>query len=233
MPIRAAAASCALMLAACAARPSSAAGGGATDGFRDSFAVRKDELRAAGASPWFSLTPGTKHVYRDGDETVTIRVLDETREVDGVTTRVVEEREEVGGALREISHNFLAIDPATGDVYYFGEDVDHYRDGRVRGHGGAWRAGEKGARFGLAMPGRPAVGDRFYQELAPDVAMDRAEIVGVDERIETPAGAFTGCVHVKESTPLEKDAGHKWYAPGVGLVKDGDAVLVSREPQGR
>ena len=59
------------------------------------------------------------------------------------------------------------------------------------------------------------------------MAMDRNEIVSVDETVKTPAGEFAHCVHVRETSGLEADVGHKWYAPGVGLVKDGKSELVS------
>lgn len=204
----------------------------APDGFRDSFAVEKGQLKATGASPFFSLQPGAVMTYRDDEgTTLTIRALNETRVVDGVTTRIIEEREEKAGKPIEISRNFFAIESATGDVYYFGEDVDMFKNGKMSGHGGSWLSGANGARFGLAMPGHPAVGDRFQQESAPGAAMDRVEVVSLDERVETPAGVFEHCVHVRETTPLEKDVGHKWYAPGVGLVKDDEFVLVSPREQ--
>jgi hypothetical protein len=57
--------------------------------------------------------------------------------------------------------------------------------------------------------------------------MDRAEIVSVDEKLETPAGKFEKCLRVKETTPLEKGVSEKWYAAGVGLVKDDEFVLES------
>jgi hypothetical protein len=63
--------------------------------------------------------------------------------------------------------------------------------------------------------------------VAPKVAMDRAEIVSVSERVNTPAGAFVNCLKTEESTPLEPGRESKLYAPGVGLVKDGPLVLVS------
>ena len=57
--------------------------------------------------------------------------------------------------------------------------------------------------------------------------MDRVEIVSVTEKIVTPAGAFENCVHVLESSPIEKGLrDHKWYARGVGQVKDAGMVLV-------
>jgi hypothetical protein len=36
-------------------------------------------------------------------------------------------------------------------------------------------------------------------------------------------------VHFKETTPLESDVSHKWYVPGVGIVKDDDFEL-ARKP---
>ena len=201
---------------------------GSTDGFRDAFDVDRLALKPDGAADYFSLVPGTVQTYLEGNEKVTITVLDETRAVDGVTTRVIEEREERGKDLKEVSRNFFAMDPSTGDVYYFGEEVDLYKDGQITGHEGAWLSGVDGARFGLIMPGHPVAGDRHYQELAPGVAMDRAEIVSIDERVETPARIFEHCVHVRETSPLERGVSHKWYAPGVGLVRDGDSMIVPK-----
>jgi len=198
----------------------------ASEGYRDTFSVDRAALGPDGASTFFSLVPGARSVYRDDEEEVTITVLDETRVVDGVTTRVIEERETEDGELKEVSRNFFAIDRATGDVYYFGEEVDIYKKGEISSHGGAWMSGVDGARFGLIMPGHPVVGDRHYQEISPGVAMDRAEVVSLDERVETPAGVFEHCLHVRETSPLEKGVSDKWYAPGIGLIRDEDCVLV-------
>ncbi len=197
------------------------------DGFRRTFVLDKSALVAEGVNPCFDLTPRTVQTYRDGNAILTITVLNETRVIDGVTTRVVEEREQVAGKPKETSRNYFAIDKATGDVYYFGEDVDEFdADGKAT-HPGSWLSGVNGAHFGLMFPGNPKVGDKFYQELAPGIAMDRFEIVSMDETVQTPAGKFEHCVHVVETTPLEGDVGHKWYAKGTGLVKDGNAELVS------
>ena len=43
-----------------------------------------------------------------------------------------------------------------------------------------------------------------------------------------PAGTFEHCLHLKETTPLEGDVSHKWYAPGVGMVKDDEFELAER-----
>jgi hypothetical protein len=197
-------------------------------GWRETFNVNKAALAPTGNNPYLAIQPGKVLKLAHGNERLTVSILSETKMVDGVTAGVLEEREEKDGQLIEVSRNFFATDPHTGDVYYFGEDVDNYKDGKIINHESAWLAGEKGARFGLMIPGKPKVGDKFYQEIAPKVALDRVEIVSVDETVKTPAGTFHHCVHLRETTPLEADVSHKYYAPGVGMIKDDEFELAEK-----
>lgn len=221
-----------LVIGGCQSDPPARQPSGDGDGWRKDFPVEKSRLVSSGTASYFNLTPGSVSVFKEGKTTLTVTVTPEERIIDGVKTRVVEEREETGGKPTEISRNFFALDPRTGDVYYFGEEVDIYKNGQAAGHGGAWQSGAGGARFGLFVPGAPRASDRYYQEVAPKVAMDRVEVVSTSETVTTPSGEFKNCLHLRETTPLEADVGHKWFAPNVGLIKDGDAVLVStRSPQ--
>ena len=195
-------------------------------GWRDTFNVNKAAFTDVGRSDYFVLEPGYRLRFAHGKDTLTITVLNETKVVDGVTTRIVEERETSGGKLVEVSRNYFAIDKATNDAYYFGEDVDIYKNGKLDNHEGSWLSGVKGAKFGLAVPGKPKVGDKYYQELAPKVAMDRAEVMTVTEEVKVPAGTFRNCVRTRESSAIEHGSESKWYAPAVGLVKDADFALV-------
>jgi hypothetical protein len=218
----------ALALGASASRP-------AQKGWLDRFPVDKKGFVPTGSNAFFRLEPGYR-LKLEGHEglrhvTLVVTVLEETRLVDGVETRVVEERETRGGELAEVSRNFFAFHTADRGVYYFGEEVDVYRSGRVAGHEGAWESGRNGARFGLMIPGRPEIGSRFYEEVAPGVAMDRGEIVALDVALKTPAGAFKGCLKIAETSSLEKGREFKIYAPGVGLVQDGSLVLVEYGPK--
>jgi hypothetical protein len=154
-------------------------------------------------------------------------VLNETRTVDGVETRVVEERESDKNGLIEVSRNFFAISRRNQDVFYFGEDVDLYTNGKVTSHDGAWLSGARRARFGLFMPGTPTVGAKFYQEVAPGVALDRAVVLSLTESLRVPAGSFTEVLKIEETTPLEPGVQEfKYWAKGVGLLQDGDLKLV-------
>jgi hypothetical protein len=197
--------------------------------FTDAFAEDKADLVPTGRNPYFILEAGyTLHLRSpDGEEELVIAVLDETKTVDGVETRVVEEREGPVGRPKEISRNYFAISRRTNNVYYFGEETRNYdASGNFTIGRDSWESGVDGARFGLMMPGLPLLGSRYYQEIAPGVAMDRAENVSLTETVETPAGRFTNCLVTEETTPLEPDEReNKLYAAGVGLLKDEDFIL--------
>jgi hypothetical protein len=201
-----------------------AAVGKAEKKFTDTFIVDKSELASTGRNPYFIIEPGFQAVLEGKEKgkviVLTITVLNETKLVDGVETRVVEEKETVDGQVAEISRNYFAFSKKTRDVFYFGEDVDIYKNGNVISHEGAWLSGVAGAKFGLMMPGTPLLGARYYQEMAPKMAMDRAEVVGLGGSMKTPAGQFEGCLETDESSALESARGRKVYAPGVGLIFD-------------
>lgn len=202
----------------------------ATDEFVKEFGYEKADLASSGSSPYFVLEPGFQQVYKSDTGDLVITVLNETKIVDGVETRIVEEREKDKGKLVEVSRNYFAISKEDNSVYYFGEYVDMYnKQGKITGHGGSWLAGVKGAKAGMAMPGDPKAGMKYYQEVAPGDAMDRAEIVSVTETMKVPAGTMKDVVKTLETSPLEPDVKeYKYYAKGVGLIKDEDMVLVKQ-----
>jgi hypothetical protein len=192
----------------------------------EQFAIASCNLLTTGRNTYFILEPGHQRLLEGGDTKLQITVLDETKVVDGVTTRVVEEREWKKGKLHEVAKNYFAFCEQTKDVFYFGEEVDFYENDKIVKHDGTWLAGKNGHRAGLMMPGTPKVGMKYYQEIAPGVAMDRAEIISLDETCKTPAGTFTNCMKVKEGSAIESVTEYKYHAPGIGLVNDADVRLV-------
>lgn len=190
------------------------------------FGFEECTLVTTGKNPFFILDPGFTIVLESNAEKVVITVLDETKEVDGVETRLIEEREWRHGELIEVSINMFAMCEETQDVFYFGEFVDMYSEGELTSHQGAWIAGEKDAKAGLIMPGNPEPGMRYYQEIAPGVAMDRAEIISNNKTLSTPAGTFTDCLETVEGTALNlSEREIKIYAPGIGLIQDANLFL--------
>ncbi len=222
-----------LVIAAVAALASS--GGisvfAASNGWVDTFNLDECDLAPNGSNSYFFLEPGYKLILQgqdDGDRLeLVVTVLNETRSVNGTETRIVEERESENGELVEVSRNYMAICLQTGDIYYFGEVVDLYDNGKVEAHEGEWLAGENGAHAGLIMPAKPVVGFKHYQEFAPGVAEDRAEIISLNETLKVPAGVYTNVLKVEETTPLEpREIEYKYYAPGIGLLQDEDVKLI-------
>ncbi|KPJ72117.1 MAG: hypothetical protein AMS14_08455 [Planctomycetes bacterium DG_20] len=189
------------------------------------FAIEDCDFSSVGANRFFILRPGHRLVLESGTEKVVITVLNDTVMVGKTETRVVEEREYENGELKEVSRNFFAICRKTGNVFYFGEDVDVYSKGKIVRHSGAWRADAKDSRAGIIMPGTILLGARHYQEIAP-TAMDRAEILSTDATLKTPAGTFKNCLRVEETSGLDPgEICYKTYAPGIGLIQDEDLLL--------
>lgn len=198
--------------------------------FTESFMQDSCTFLTIGRNPYFVLEPGFQLTLRgiDNKDTVilVITVLNETKKVGGVETRIVEENEMVNGKPIEISRNYFAICRQTNSVFYFGEDVDMYKDGKVVNHEGSWLAEGKN-KAGIQLPGTILLGSRYYQEIAPGVAMDRAEIVSMTETFKTPAGFFANCLKMEEGNALKpKEKEYKIYAPGIGLISDGELSLV-------
>jgi hypothetical protein len=156
-----------------------------------------------------------------------------TELVDGVVTRVVEEREWEDGELVEISRNFVPRCEENNSIFYFGEDVDDYEDGQIVGHEGAWRAGVDGAQAGVLMPGHFLLGSRCFQEIAEDIALDRAENAEMGVEIDVPYDGGTtleDCVRVFETSDLHAgDRSEKVYCPGIGLVYDDGIELTDKQ----
>lgn len=202
-----------------------------SEGWIDSFNLEVCEFSSTGANSYFFLQPGyqlTLEGQEEGAEIqLVITVLDETKIVDGVETRIVEERETEDGELIEVSRNYFAVCEPDNDIFYFGEEVDDYENGEIVGHSGEWLAGEDDARPGMIIPAEPTVGLKYYQEVAPGVAEDRAEILSLNDVVDTPAGEFENVLKVEETTPLEPGVKeYKFHAPGIGLIQDADLKLV-------
>jgi hypothetical protein len=212
--------------------------------FTTDFRVEECTWSAWGArqNPFFVMRPGRQLVLEGEEDGTEIRaevtMLRQIETIEFTTprgahvvvhARVMEEREFEDGEIVEVSRNWIARCVETSDVFYFGEEVDNYEDGELVDHHGEWRAGVDGAQPGILMPGRFLVGSRYYQEIAPGEAEDRAEHTRMGLGVAVPAGNFAGCVEVAETNPLSdspEEVDIKRYCPWVGLVQDEELELV-------
>jgi peroxiredoxin family protein len=176
-------------------------------------------LTTVGKNAYFNLEPGYRLQYTDGSRTRTMTVRRTTKIVDGVETRVIEEKEAKDGQPTKVVWKYYAIDKTTTALYCFGVHVQSYQNGQLVSHRG-WRAGDHGALFTLAMFAEPKPGDTLVREHAKRVD----KVVDTHVKVVTPAGTFTNCLRTRAKGAAENEA--KVFAPGVGLVKDGQFTLV-------
>jgi hypothetical protein len=135
-----------------------------------------------------------------------------------VEALAVEDREYANGKLAEVTLDYFA-QADDGTVYYLGEDVDEYKDGKVTGHSGAWLLGKDTQIPGVLMPAHPSVGDTFKSEDVPNITWEANEVVSVSETVTVPAGTYSNCVKIKEKTS-DGATEYKFYAPAIGCVKE-------------
>ena len=145
-----------------------------------------------------------------------------------VEALVVEDREYEDGQVKEVALDYFAQSDE-GTVYYLGEDVDTYKDGKVVGHSGAWLLGKDTQKAGVLMPAHPKVGDKFKSEDVSKTITEEDEVVSASETVTTPAGTYHNCLKIKEKFP-DGAIEFKWFAPEIGCVKEaGDVLLKSHE----
>ena len=172
-------------------------------------------------NPYFSLPVGSRFVYEseteDGLERIEIMIPGWTKTVMGVETLVFWDRVFIDDELIEDTRDYLA-QHENGDVWYFGEDVDNYEDGKLVDHEGAWIGGVDGALPGIWMKGNPKVGDEYRQEFYLGKAEDAAKIIKVSGTVQSRLGELTDCVTVFEWSPLFPDTAHKIYCAETGVT---------------
>lgn len=183
-------------------------------------------------NPYFALQPGTTLVYdvAGTDQLDNFNVTRGTKVIAGVTCTVVHDVALEGGEIVEDTLDYFAQDKF-GNVWYFGEDTKKLEDGKVVSTEGSWLAGVNGASPGIIMEASPKVGDEYFQENAPGVAEDRAQVLSLTQIIDVPYGSFNHVLETKDFTPLDPtNVEHKLYALGIGQV---DAIDVNTGEQER
>ena len=192
-------------------------------------------------NPWLPLASLKQDILEGTEDRKKIRIertmkpdIRKTFKIGGVDVEalVMEDREFEDGELTEVTLDYFAQSD-DGTVYYLGEDVDEYKDGKVSGHSGAWMFGKDTQTPGVIIPGNPKVGDRFKSEDVSATISESDEVVSVTDTVTTPAGTYHDCVRIREAL-ADGSIEFKCYAKGVGVVReqvppDGDVLLKSHE----
>ncbi len=171
---------------------------------------------------YFTLPVGKKMTYRaeteDGVERIELEMEAATKMILGVETLVYRDRVYLGQELVEDTKDYLAQDKE-GNVWYFGEDVNNYENGKLKDHAGSWVAGVNGAKPGIWIKALHDVGDSYKQEYYAGEAEDMRNVVAVNQTVSIASATYNGCVKMYDWTPLDpKSREHKYYCPEVGAL---------------
>lgn len=185
-------------------------------------------------NPYLPLRVGSRWVYRETDtkgtrERVVVEVTNTTKRIaNGIMARVVRDTVSERGVPVEVTDDWYAQDDE-GNVWYLGEYVTNYEDGRAVDHAGSFEAGVDGAQPGIAMPTNPEPGMSYRQEYLEGEAEDEGAIVTIgEEQVEVPYGHFKDDVLMtRDLVPTEPRVQElKFYVRGIGPVlsihTDGD-----------
>ncbi|MEA2447331.1 MAG: hypothetical protein QOK47_968 [Actinomycetota bacterium] len=175
-------------------------------------------------NPYMPLEPGTTLVYEglsDGEKELnTVEVTDKTKNILGIDCVVVLDKVFADGVLAEKTLDWYAQD-VDGNVWYMGEYSKSYENGKFVDAHGSWEAGVDGALPGIAMPADPMVGDSYRQEYLKGEAEDTGEVLQTDATASVPYGSYENVLVTEDLNPNEpKVVEHKYYAPGVGFVRE-------------
>ncbi len=177
-------------------------------------------------NPYWPMAPGNRWVFSETDtkgtkEKVVITVTDKTKMIaNGIRARVIRDVATENGTPVEITDDWYAQDK-DGNVWYLGESVRNFENGKFVDREGSFEAGVDGAEAGVVMPADPVPGLSYRQEYYKGEAEDQGAVVTVgEESVQVPFGFFDrGVVMTRDLVPTEPNVQElKFYAPGVGPV---------------
>ena len=175
---------------------------------------------------YWPMEPGNRWVYSETDtkgnvEHVVVEVTNETKTIaNGIEARVIRDTVTENGVPVEITDDWYAQD-SDGNIWYLGEHVTNYDNGKVVDHSGSFEAGVDGAEAGIAMPANPEPGMSYRQEYYKGEAEDKGAVISVgDEQVQVPFGFFDrGVLMTRDLVPTEPKVQElKFYAPEVGPI---------------
>jgi hypothetical protein len=182
---------------------------------------------------YLPLTRFDRCVLRGREDGASVRVVrrlrDRTRKFRhaGRTFRaaVIADRAFENGKLVERTLDYFAQGDG-GTVYYLGEHVDNYENGRVVNHRGTWLYGKHTDTMGVGMLARPRVGSRWRHEDVPGVTTESDKVVAILSKVTVRGTTYRDVLKVRERIKPEDETEFKLYAPRVGNISE-------RAPDGR
>jgi len=136
---------------AAAAGASKSSGSGALPQGSEPVHLRPADFTTKIDNPYWPMRPGSRWVYREGDtegtrEHVVVKVTNKTKKIaNGITARVIRDTVSEKGVPVEITDDWYAQDKK-GNIWYLGEYVTNYENGKAVDHAGSFEAGVDGGQ---------------------------------------------------------------------------------------
>lgn len=222
----------ALLLSGCTGANSSeraAAGASRKDtGTRVAFDPANFVDPTLSTNPFHPLKPGTQWVYSGSTEVgsrvvphgIVVTITDVIREIDGVPTVAMFSESTDSGEISQIGMDYMALDK-DGNVWILGGYDEDYEGGEYTNIDTSWLGSGKGQQVGILAP-RTAKASTpgWFIGAAPKEAGSIGKVVKAGVKTCVSFGCFAGVRVVQEGEIGAPDNENKYYAPGVGVVKN-------------
>lgn len=120
--------------------------------------------------------------------------------------------------IHEVAFDWYAQDDH-GAVWYLGEDVFNYEDGRIANTDGTWQAG-RNVPAAMIMPPNPQIGDAWRPEDLCGLVFEEVVATAAGITVQGPRGPISGALKVRE-LHMDGTFEDKTFAPGYGEFSTG------------
>lgn len=179
-------------------------------------------------NPYHPLKPGTQWVYGGSTEVgsrtvphgIIVTITDVIREIDGVPTVAMLGESTDSGEIAQIGMDYMALDKE-GNVWILGGYDEDFEGGEYTNIDTAWLGSGEGQVVGILSPMDVTIDTpRWFIGQAPDEPGSVGEPVRVGVRECVSFGCFDDVRVVQEGNVGAPDNEDKYYAPGVGVIKN-------------
>ena len=179
-------------------------------------------------NPFHPLKPGTQWVYGGSTEVgsrtvphgIVVTITDVIREIDGVPTVAMLGESTDSGEISQIGMDYMALDK-DGNVWILGGYDEDYEGGEYTNIDTSWLGSADGQIVGILSPlGVTRDTPRWFIGQAPEEKGSVGEPVRVGVRECVSFGCFDDVLVVQEGNVGAPDNENKYYAPGVGVIKN-------------
>jgi hypothetical protein len=220
-----------LVLAACSSSGTTGAGLAADpndEGTKVEFDPANFVDPTLSTNAFHPLKPGTQWVYGGSTEVgsrtvphgIVVTITDVIREIDGVPTVAMLGESTDSGEISQIGMDYMALDK-DGNVWILGGYDEDYEGGEYTNIDTSWLGSADGQIVGILSPfGVTSATPRWFIGQAPEEKGSVGEPVRVGVRECVSFGCFDDVLIVQEGNVGAPDNENKYYAPGVGVIKN-------------